>query len=78
MDATFTGGLLGMPWRLNFFAGGAAGTRESLLLMGKKVKPACPGTEPSDSTCLTEKGWFAKNEKRKFAKRCCQWPPVFN
>ena len=38
------------------------------------MKPACPGTQPSDSTCLTKKGWFAKNEKIKFAKRCCQWP----
>ena len=27
------------------------------------MKPACPGTQPSDSTCLTKKGWFAKNEK---------------
>ena len=31
--------------------------------VGKKVKPACPGTQPSNSTCLTKKGWFAKNEK---------------
>ena len=32
--------------------------------LGKKVKPACPGTQPSDSTCLTQKGWFAKKEKK--------------
>ena len=44
----------------------------------QKVKPACAGTQPSNSTCLTKKGWFAKNEKMKFAKRCYQWPPVFN
>ena len=30
--------------------------------LGKKVKPACPGTEPSDSTWLTRKGWFAKKK----------------
>ena len=34
------------------------------------MKPACPGTQPSDSTCLAEKGWFTKKEKIKFAKRC--------
>ena len=44
----------------------------------KKVKPACPGTQPSNSTCLTKKGWFAKKEKIKFAKWCYQWPPVFD
>ena len=29
-------------------------------------------------TWLIQKGWFAKKEKIKFAKWCCQWPPVFN
>ena len=34
--------------------------------------------EHQRSECLTKKGWFAKNEKIKFAKWCYQRPPVFN
>ena len=28
--------------------------------VGQKVNPACPGTQPSDSTRLTKKRWFQK------------------
>ena len=43
---------------------------------GKKVKPACLGTQPSNSTCLTNKGWFAKNEKNKICKEVVSVAPL--
>ena len=45
-------------------------------LQGKKVKPACPGTQPSDSTSLTLKETVPKKEKIKFAKAVLPVAPL--
>ena len=46
---------------------------ESELSSESKTSPTSDPESLEECTCLTKKGWFAKNEKIKFAKWCCQW-----